>query len=266
MATRTSVTTVRTTGADKRAAYSASSKKSRVEKQMGYRSSIIDRSPAAMVTSMAYRQTEEKKFCDFGDGDTELIPNPVGSMGFLLLNTPLVGAAFFNRIGNKITMKSVHIKINIGPRIPTTTPGGQNETVRFMLIYDRQANGANPTPATLLTDYGNGGGTQTTIISGMNPTQTGRFVILREHFIKLFNVNNETDMTSAASSFYQQDDHWFVNWFVKLKDLETIYQASTGGIGDVSNGALYLVNMTDATAAAQSACIFKYKARLRFMG
>jgi len=230
-----------------------------------YGGSILERSPAAMFATSSYN-SEEKKFLDYSADQATFPVEPYTNAGFIPLNIPTVGSAFYNRIGNKITMKSIHIKINIEPRIPTTTPGGQNETVRFMLIYDRQANGANPTPATLLTDYGNGGGTQTTIISGMNPTQTGRFVILREHFIKLFNVNNETDMTSAASSFYQQDDHWFVNWFVKLKDLETIYQASTGGIGDVSNGALYLVNMTDATAAAQSACIFKYKARLRFMG
>jgi len=238
-----------------------------MEGQKKYRS-IIERSPASMITSMAYRGQEEKKFLDVGDGDTTFVVPPVANMSFQLLNAPLVGAAFYNRIGNKITMKSVHIKVGLGPRVPDVAPGGNNETCRVMLVYDRQSNGSDPTPSTLLADYAAGGATQTTVFSGMNPNQTGRFVILREHFFKIFNVNNVAGLTSSASSFYQQDGHWFVNWYVKLKDLETIYQASTGEIGDITNGALFLVLMSNVSALAPTsgACLFQYKSRLRFIG
>ena len=230
-----------------------------------YSGSIVDRSPAAMIGTPF--TGEEKKYLDYSADNGTLLPGPVSTTGsFILLNTPLVGAAFYNRIGSKITMKSVHVKVNISARNADVVFGGNNQTFRWLLVYDRQTNGAEPTIATLLRDYQSDGANNTVILSGMNPTQTGRFIILREHFVKLVNVNNVVDLDGAADSLTQHQDQWFINWFVKLKDLETIYQASTGLVGDVANGALWLVALGDAPASNQMFCSFTFKSRLRFLG
>lgn len=209
---------------------------------------------------------EEKKFLDYSADNGTLILEPVLAAGFIPLNAMVTGAGFFNRIGNKIQMKSVHVKVNIAPRIPTTAPGGANQTGRWMLVYDRQTNGSFPTISTLLADYNADGTNGTVVLSGMNPTQTGRFIILREHFIKLFNVNNEEDLTAAGQSMMEQDGQWFINWFVKLKDLETIYSADIANETGIAGGGLYLVHLSDCTSAATSCVSFTFKSRLRFIG
>jgi len=209
---------------------------------------------------------EEKKFLDVSSDNATLVVPPVATPDYLILNACITGAGFFNRIGSKITMKSVHIKINIAPRIPTTPPGGNNQTVRWLLVYDRQINGAFPTISTLLADYQADGANNTVVLSGMNPTQTGRFIILREHFIKVFNVKNDASLTAAGQSFMEQDGQWFVNWFVKLKDLEAIYKADTANETEFSNGGLYVVCISDCTSTDTSAVIYTYKSRLRFIG
>jgi len=252
-----------------RAATQAMRERSRMEARSKSRTSynsIIERSPAAMIATGYGRGGEEKKFLDYGDALTADIIPPQGTPIIQHLNGMTSGAAFYQRIGNKITMKSVHCKVRISPRVPATAGTGNNQTCRFMLIYDRQTNGAYPTLPTILTDYASDGTTQTSILSGMNPTQTGRFVILREHFIQLMNINTVADLDGAASSLVEQDGQWFINWYVKLKDLETIYQTSTGGIGDIMNGALYLVCFSDIANTDASAGIFYMKTRLRYVG
>jgi len=252
-----------------REAYQKGTKAARMQQQMiartGYSQSIIGRSPAAMFTQPSYGG-EEKKFLDVSNDNGTFIAEPVATAGFFILNACITGAGFFNRIGSKITMKSVHVKINIAPRIPTTPPGGNNQTVRWLLVYDRQTNGAFPTISTLLADYQADGANNTVVLSGMNPTQTGRFIILREHFVKLFNVKNDADLTAGGQSLMEQDGQWFVNWFVKLKDLEAIYKADVANETEFSNGGLYLVQLSDCTSPDTSACVFTYKSRLRFIG
>jgi len=230
-----------------------------------YGGSIVDRSPAAMIATQSYN-SEEKKFLDVSSDNATLVVPPVTSAEFAILNAMLTGPGFFNRIGSKVTMKSLHIKINIAPRIPVDAPGGNNQTCRWLLVYDRQTNGAYPTISTLLADYQADGTNNTVVLSGMNPTQTGRFIILREHFVKFFNVKNDADLTAAGQSMMEQDGQWFVNWFVKLKDLEAIYMANASNETEVSNGGLYIVCLSDVTTSNQSCAIWTYKSRLRFIG
>jgi len=225
----------------------------------------LERSPAAMFATSSYN-SEEKKFLDYSADQATFPVEPYTNAGFIPLNIPTVGSAFYNRIGNKITMKSLHLKINIAQRTPVSAPGGNNQTCRWLLVYDRQTNGATPTIQTLLTDYQADGSTEGGILSGMNPTQTGRFIILREHFIKLFNLNAVAGQAYTSQSMMEQDGQWFVNWFVKLKDLEAIYQANNGSIGDVANGALWLVALSDIPDVDNSCAIFTFKSRLRFIG
>jgi len=249
-----------------KAAYQSARSQAKIERRLMTRTSynsIIDRSPASMIAGYG-RNGEEKKFVDFGDYTTSF---PIyQAMEIALLNGTLTGSGFFNRIGNKITLKSVHIKAKISPRLPVSAPPGRNQMIRCMLIYDRQTNGAYPTLSTILADYDRGGTSATGILSGMNPNQTGRFVILREHFVQLMNVNNEAGMVGQSTSLVNQDGCWWINWFVKLRDLETIYSASTGLIGDIVNGGLYFVFFGDALTADNACASMNAQARLRFVG
>lgn len=57
----------------------------------------------------------------------------------LVLNPIAQGNGFNNRIGNKIVMKSLHVRANI-----KKTSAGPGEA-RVIVVYDRQANGLQPT-------------------------------------------------------------------------------------------------------------------------
>ena len=250
-----------------KAAYQAARQQAKMDRRVMTRTSynsIIERSPASMIATGWGRAGDEKKFVDKGEYATAY---PVyDTPSFVLLNGTETGSAFYNRIGAKVTMKSIHVKVKVSPRVPTVAPTGNNQLIRMMLVYDRQTNGAMPQLNTILADWDFEGTSTTGMMSGMNPTQTGRFVILREHWIQQFNVNNVAGLVGSANSLMEQDGQWWVNWFVKLKDLETVYQASTGGIGDIQNGGLYLIMFGDAAASEQACAEVQYQARLRFVG
>ena len=84
-------------------------------------------------------------------------------------------------------------------------------------------------------------------------------------------ANSERESTRGRHTRYavlNEQQSYFLMTLMRNspKDLETIYQASTGLVGDVANGALWLVALGDAPASNQMFCSFTFKSRLRFLG
>lgn len=183
-----------------------------------------------------------------------------------LLNATLEGAAFYNRIGRKVNMKSLHLVGDITKqRIEEPSPGSTTESyARLMILYDRQPNGSFPTPQDILTDYDATGTTSSTAYSGLNMNNRDRFIVLRDTRISLC---SPTDADMIASDSTLTTSKRELNYFVPLKDLESVYKASTGAIGDLTTGALYFFFVSDDPSAPPSTYpgwIVEFKARLRY--
>lgn len=165
-------------------------------------------------------------------------------VGITCLNEIQQGATSYNRIGTKILMKSIQLRCVLSVAGSNTTSA--QGTARVCLVYDRQPNGAYPTLSTIFSS--NVSGTPA-FNCGVNMSNRDRFVILRNKFIPLF---------IGASSIYHLDE------YVKTR-LETQYRTTTGAIGDITTGALYLVAFAASSGTATSFVPFSsVNARIRY--
>lgn len=238
--------------------------------------SIIERTAGGMISGNV-----ETNFVS-----VETITNqqpPANNGYFLLMNGISVGNAFYNRIGKKVTMKSIEIKMWLNPRIPQQVPGVVEpvayEAMKMALIYDKNPSGATgagafPSISTLFQEYNSAGNTIDNVFAGISPLQTQRFTILLHKFFFRYNgilLLNEPWVPQDDQNFVDQTGIGFHKFYVKLRNLETLYASSTepSTIGDISQGALYLVFWTTAGTAGSvnlSGFNIGINARLRFVG
>lgn len=159
----------------------------------------------------------------------------------LVLNAVTEGTSYKTRLGARVKLKSIDLHI-----WPYFGGAGANyaagEVNRIMLVYDSQANGAYPASADLLK--ATGGSTLAT--SPVNLENRDRFLILREYYF--------TNPTAAAGSGAALNNaavnarvpEHCIHWYVKLKNMETIFKATAGAIGDIASGALLLVTVSES--------------------
>jgi len=227
---------------------------------------VIGRSPATRGSRTRGVEIKAVDMPAINAGGDTISKIPSTTSTFDLLNGVQEGASFYNRIGRRTHMKSIHLT---GQFYPNTNAGvAAPDLVRLMLVYDRQPNGNFPAISDLLLDYGNDGTSFTTNFSKMNLNNVERFAILRDERIAL---GPTTAADSTASLFAGQmvpgkAGQNLINWYVPLKDLETHYKSTTNpaAIGDIATGGLYLVTF-GSTAVANAAYSFQYNARLRFI-
>lgn len=176
-----------------------------------------------------------------------------------LLNPVLSGAGFFNRIGAKLNMKSLRVRGFI-QNISTCV----QDAGRIIIFYDRQTNGAAPSIDTLLQTRNNAGTASTTGLSEINLDNRDRFVILRDKHIILPSCTNEAGvLTNYAPQITTQGDksEFIFDEFIKLKGLQTMYSASTGLVGDIRTGGLFMVLVCENSTANYQ---MRWSARLRY--
>lgn len=180
---------------------------------------------------------------------------------FQVLNIPVTGAAFYNRIGNEIMMKSLHL---IGQLTLTNNVATSNEYLRLMVIYDRQPNGAMPATADVITSYNTAGTTSSLVKDHLNPNNFDRFKILMDNRVHIpLDTTGAVSKNDSAITDYTKNEV-NINRFIKLRGLSTKYKASAAAIGDITSGSLLLFafgNIANATAAYS----FNGTARLRFV-
>lgn len=227
---------------------------------------IIDRSPA---TRGSRTRGVEIKTVDMPaiNAGADLITKIISTTAtFDLLNGIQEGSSFYNRIGRRVHMKSVHFTGQLSPNGQAgRSAANGGEYLRCMLVYDRQPNGNFPAISDLLLDYGNDGTSFTTSISKMNMNNVERFAILRDERLPL----NDTTVAGVSTAFGQSLPGVYkgsFNWYVPLKDLETHYKSSTNpaAIGDIATGALYFVTLGNV-AVATAGVEMTYNSRLRFI-
>jgi len=182
---------------------------------------------------------------------------------FQLLNGIQNGSAFYNRIGNKVEMKSLEFRANLGLSANNTTSG--TEYLRFAIIYDAQPNGVFPTWADIFTSYDNAGATTSDQFSYLNINNRERFKVFADWaFTAPFGANTAvTNEAMCAMNTCQEATNF--HRFIKLKRLVANYKgsASPSAIGDLATGSLFFVSFGTRAAADANYQIY-FSARLRY--
>lgn len=166
-----------------------------------------------------------------------------------LLNTVAQGASVNQRVGKKIVMKSLQCRGN--------SFNGSTAIVNdiaYMIVYDKRPTGALPTITDILA--------AATPTSMNNDANAGRFIIKKRCDQIL--IGNQS-VTGAVANAITDSLALEESWFLDLKNSETVYKAAaTGAIGDIEQGALYLVTI-GGTAAGTAAASLSVQFRLRFL-
>lgn len=159
-----------------------------------------------------------------------------------LLNTVAQGASINQRIGKKITLKSLQCRGFCANNATSTY-----NDVAFLIVHDKRPDGNLPAITDIL---------ETASASSFNNTQNeGRFRVLKRVDFNLIGsaANQYTECTTMNADF-----------FLDLKSIPTTYKAAgTGAIGDIEDGALYIVSVGSG-AAGTTAAVASLGFRLRY--
>jgi len=203
------------------------------------RRTYVPRAPPASM----YAQGAEIKAIDIPSAGYAF-RNPATATGVALLNGVQAGAAFFNRVGSRIEMKSLHIRGNIVPAATGISTAG-----RLLIVYDRQPAGALPVVADVLQARDQAGAATTTNASEINLDNRDRFTIVRDLNVYFPAQTYTAGVLTNGPAFPGQDQELDVNIFIKLKGLSTHFKSSTAptAIGDIATGALYVMFVSGGT-------------------
>jgi len=154
-----------------------------------------------------------------------------------LLNGITAGTGIAERIGNRIRMNKVVWNMRFWPEGDIQDPDGNAQAgpIRFLLFYDKQANGSSPALTDLLS------AARTT--SNINEDNRQRFIILYD---KIINQPVVTCINQAGAS-----DNNILSWTNKMHrctipiGLMTQYNDVGGNIADITSGSLYYVLYND---------------------
>lgn len=175
--------------------------------------------------------------------------NSTGSI--YAVNLVQVGSSMFNRVGRRIQMKSVRLRIQIS-YIAGVTRTVPVDTGKLALVYDKQTNGAYPTLQDVYLDTEQTGANTATSISGLNMNNRDRFITIMEKCIPL--AGGSLSATGTFSLPFPQDfTGVYMDEYRKL-NLTTHYRTDSNPavIGDISNGALYFITYANIAAGSEA--------------
>jgi len=162
-----------------------------------------------------------------------------------LLNTVAQGASVSQRVGKKIQLKSLQFRGSVANSSTAVT-----NDCAMMIVYDKRPTGSLPAITDILVTANSS--------AFLNDANSGRFTILKR--LDFLLVGNPTAVANYQPNMAATLDSW-----LSLKGLPTIYKAAgTGAIGDIEQGALYLVTV-GSTAAGTAAATLGAAFRLRFI-
>jgi len=144
----------------------------------------------------------------------------------LLLNGVATGTDYNTRVGRKVLMKSMNFKLSTY----INSACGTGETIRVMIIYDTQANGAAPTVANIL---------QTAAWDApMNLDNRDRFKVLYDKF-KSVGAYNFTAGAITTGDFFSP----LFKVYKKI-NLDVNFSGTGATIGSIATGSVYLLTIS----------------------
>jgi len=147
----------------------------------------------------------------------------------ILLNGLVQGSDATQRVGRQIVIKKFIARLTfVMPTVDPATKPTWPSFVRVMLVYDMQTNAT----AFTLTDLFND---STDFAALQNLNNRDRFKVIKD---KVYSLNKSAQFTTDASDMGACR---FVKIYKRL-NLPTTYNAnSTGNVGDIQTGSLYLL-------------------------
>lgn len=166
-----------------------------------------------------------------------------------LLNTIAQGASVNQRVGKKVILKGLQ-----GRGLSQAGSTATINDVAWMIVYDKRPTGALPAVTDVLVTASSN--------SLNNDNNAGRFRILKR--VDRVLIGNPSLTGAVANALTDcvaaSEDFW-----LDLKSAPTTYKAAaTGGIGDIEEGALYLVTVGNVAAGTAAATLFE-SFRVRFL-
>lgn len=196
----------------------------------------------SLLMANAISTQSEKKFSDVAAGGVGVAFTTAGTPGSwtvapILLNGLVQGTTGSTRVGRKILMKSIYIRLNFY-LAATTTGGGR---LRVLVVHDKQSNGLAPAVTDILLANSN--------ISPNNLSNSDRFVTI---------FDEESDPIGATSEYGTT-----MKMFKNL-GLDTSYNTGNAGtIADISTGSVYLLFSQSSMLIANPQV--DYRSRIRFV-
>lgn len=178
-----------------------------------------------------------------------------------LINGIVPGTAEHQRLGRKVTMKSLKLRCAI-QLISGTTPTA-DDLLRFLVVYDRQSNAAAPTFSDVIASVDAAGNVSNGPWDARNESNRGRFLILRD---KQFHGQATASDTAARMGLQTQNALNPTDWvdYIKLKNLEINFNTGTAGtVADITTGSIYVM-CAGASAAADNQFQLRMTSRLYF--
>lgn len=172
---------------------------------------------------------------------------------FALLNAIQNGSGSTQRIGSKVNLAGVQLKLFVTPLRTTTS---LTEMWRLFLVYDRQPNGGAPALADIFggRDYAAAAITADAISNMMNPDNRDRFTLLWDKRVRPRNAT----VTGALMTGNAIDVQYMViDKFIRIPNLPVVYGNSSTPpvIGDIKTGSLYLISIGNVAALSESQLI-----------
>lgn len=206
----------------------------------------LNRIPRFAVTA---HRTEEVKTADYSQ--TALTLADVGNV--TLLNGTIQGLDAINdRIGRKILVKRVTVRGTAGNTLTslTTSTGYENagNTIRFLIVFDKQTDGATPT-------YGTGTTGLMNINGNFNAPFAFRAQSTLDRFIVLADMTRQVSAGGPNSVFFELDAPCL---------LEVAYNSGNAGdVTDIVTGGIFLM-VVDTNSTANLPGNYSYTSRVEF--
>jgi hypothetical protein len=186
------------------------------------------------------------------------------------LNLIQQGAGISQRIGHKVSLKSLRLRLSMEPL--NNVDNGWALKTRILVMYDRNPDGTYPAMNVILANITQANQTQAgTYLDNLNPNFFDRFVVLMDKFITLPVYDSAGVISNSNQVGPTNQEAFILDEYIKLKDLETIYgntannlqTANPMTIAYIQTGALLIMSM-GGIAAINSPYCFTGTARLRY--
>lgn len=180
---------------------------------------------------------------------TYAVGGGVGTPTVGVLNNLISGSGSNQRIGRKITMKSVFLRLYFAISAATESTISF-APFRWMVIYDRQTNATLPSINSILNYSQYTAAGASSVLALQNLDWKNRFKVLADETTVL-------DVSNESACVVQR----YINLPMDCKQVEFNVN-NGGGIGDISSGALYFIcwNSFDDTATG----VVQMVSRVRF--
>ncbi|AUM61727.1 capsid [uncultured virus] len=204
--------------------------RSRIPKRMGRGAYVRVPRPMSFGLNRRGVASKESGFVDLAQASYAL--DTTGSI--TLIATVAQGASVSQRVGKKIVLKSLQSR-----GFCNNNSAGVVNDVAFLIVYDKRPTGSLPAVTDVLNTVSSA--------SFNNDANSGRFMILKRcDFI--LNGTSATTMGDGPSDS--------TDFYLNLRNLPTVFKAAgTGAIGDIEQGALYLITVGSNTAGTTAATL-----------